>query len=150
MSKFNPTYSIRKASLSDIMHFHEAASSINSLRLNEHDFDIVFKSKMKQKQNELLVLIDQDDNFAGCCIIEQRVDITDLHPYFEIDLFYIKPKYRKYLGAEILYKEIENVVSKKKGLKIAVSCLLNATINQRFYAKRGFKLVKKSYLKTGV
>lgn len=150
MPKFNPTYSIRKASLSDIMHFHEAVSSINDVQLNEHDFDVVFKSKIKQKQNELLVLIDQDDKFAGCSIIEQRVDITDLYLYFEIDLFYIKPKYRKYLGAEILYKEIENLVSKKKGQKIAVSCLLNATINQRFYAKRGFKLVKKAYLKTGL
>lgn len=150
MSKFNPTYSIRKASLGDIMHFLEAVSSINDVQLNEHEFDLVFKLKMKQKQNELLVLIDQDDKFAGCSIIEQRIDIIDLQPYFEIDLFYIKPKYRKYLGAEILYKEIENLVSKKKGQKIAVSCLLNATINQRFYAKKGFKLVKKAYLKTGV
>jgi len=43
MTKFNPSYTIRKATLSDIMYFHEAVSSINDLQLNEYDFDEVFK-----------------------------------------------------------------------------------------------------------
>ncbi len=150
MTKFNPIYTIRKATLSDIMHFHEAVSSINDTQLNEYDFDSVFKLKMKQKQNYLVVLMDQDDKFAGCSVFGQKIDINDLHSYYEIELFYIKPKYRKHLGAEVLYKEIEKIVAIKKGHKITISCLLNATINQRFYAKRGFKLVKKCYVKTNI
>ena len=108
----------------------------------------IFKSKLKIKSNQLLVLIDQQGNTAGCAIVEFRTAITEVFPFCEIQLFYIHPKYRKYLAAEVLYQEIELVAGTKNCFKISVSSLLNATINQRFYTKRGFKLVKKTYLKT--
>ena len=150
MTKFNPIYSVRKATLSDVMFFYESINTTANLTLNEIDFDAIFKSKLKNKSNQLLVLIDQQGNSAGVAIVEFRITLTESFPYCEIQLFYIHPKYRKHFAAEALYQEIENLSAAKKCFKISVSSLLNATINQRFYTRRGFKLVKKTYLKTVV
>jgi ribosomal protein S18 acetylase RimI-like enzyme len=150
MIKFNPTYTVRKATLSDVMFFYQSIQATTDLTLNEIDFDVIFKSKLKVKSNQLLVLTDQQGNSAGCAIVEFRTALTEVFPFCEIQLFYIHPKYRKYFAAEALYQEIEKCAADKNCFKITVSSLLNATINQRFYAKRGFKLVKKTYLKTVV
>ena len=150
MTRFNPIYTVRKATLSDVMFFYESISTTADLTLNINDFDSIFKSKLKIKSNQLLVLINQQGNAAGCAIVEFRTAITEVFPFCEIQLFYIHPKYRKHFAAEALYQEIENSSAVKKCFKISVSSLLNATINQRFYTKKGFKLVKKTYLKTVV
>jgi ribosomal protein S18 acetylase RimI-like enzyme len=150
MIKFNPIYSVRKATLSDIMFFYESINATTELTLNINEFDSIFKLKLKFKNNQLLVLIDQHGCSAGCAIIEYRTALTESFPFCEIQLFYIHPKYRKYFAAEVLYKEIEALAALKKCFKISVSSMLNATINQRFYTKRGFKFIKKIYLKTVV
>jgi N-acetylglutamate synthase-like GNAT family acetyltransferase len=148
MNKFNPIYNARKATLSDVMFFYESINTTENLTLNINDFDSIFKSKLKVKYNQMIVLTDQQGNAAGCAIIEFRTAITDVFQFCEIQHFYIHPKYRKHAAAEALYLEIELVAITKKCFKISVSSLLNATINQRFYTKRGFKLIKKTYLKT--
>jgi ribosomal protein S18 acetylase RimI-like enzyme len=112
------------------------------------EFDLIYKSKLKIKSNHLLVLTDQQGNSAGCSIVEFRTILTEKFPYCEIQLFYIHPKYRKHFAAEAMYEAIEEITVGKNCFKIKVSTLLNATINQRFYTKRGFKLIKKTYLKT--
>lgn len=150
MTKFNPIYSVRKALLSDVMFFYESIKTTGDLTLNVNEFDLTFKTKLKLKNNHLLVLVDQHGCSAGCAITEYRTTLTESFPFWEIQLFYIHPKYRKYFAAEVLYKEIETLAALKKCFKIIVSSLLNATINQRFYTKRGFKLFKKTYLKTVV
>lgn len=150
MNKFNPVFSVRKALLSDIMFFYESINAIEKLTLDINEFDSIFKSKLKLKNNQLLVLTDQDGCSAGCGITEYRTALTESFPFCEIQLFYIHPKYRKHYAAEAFYKEIEALATEKKCFKITVSTLLSATINQRFYTKRGFKLFKKTYLKTMV
>lgn len=148
MTKFNPVYAVRKATLSDVMFFYESINTTIGLTLNELEFDEIFKSKLKTKSNQLLVLVDQVGVSAGCAIIELRSPLTEALPFYEIQLFYIQPKYRKYFAAEALYQEIEKLATTKNCFKITVSSLLDATINQRFYTRKGFKLVKKTYLKT--
>jgi ribosomal protein S18 acetylase RimI-like enzyme len=147
MNKFNPAYTVRKAILNDILFFHSSIESISSLTFNLMEFDLIFKSKLKNKSNHLLVLIDQEGKLAGCSIVEFRTILSEKYPYSEIQLFYINPKYRKYFAAEALYEAIEKITVDKNCFKIIVSTMLNATINQRFYARRGFKFIKKTYLK---
>jgi ribosomal protein S18 acetylase RimI-like enzyme len=148
MNKFNPAYTVRKATLNDILFFHSSIESISGLTFNIMEFDFIFKSKLKIKSNQLLVLIDQEGKLAGCSIVEFRTILSEKFPYFEIQLFYIIPKYRKYFAAETLYEAIEKITIEKKCFKIIVSTMSNATINQRFYTRRGFKFIKKTYLKT--
>lgn len=148
MTKFNPSYLVRKATLSDVMFFYEAIVSTAGLTLNENDFSAIYKAKLKIKSNQLLILLDTHGDIAGCTVIEHRAALIEDFPFFEIQFFFIKPKYRKHHAAEVLYHEIEKVAIEKKCFKIIVSSLLSATINQRFYTKKGFKLIKKTFLKT--
>lgn len=148
MTKFNPAYTVRKATLSDVMFFYESINTTIGLALNEIEFDEIFKLKLKTKSNQLLVLIDQQGVSAGCAIIELRTALTETYPFCEIQLFYIQPKYRKHFAAEAFYQEIEKLSAMKNCFKITVSSLLDATINQRFYTRKGFKFVKKTYFKT--
>lgn len=145
--KLSPIYTVRKAVLSDVMFFYESIKETANLTLNENEFDIIFKSKLKTKHNQLIVLLDQFGHAAGCAIIEFKITLTEGDLFSEMQFFYIQPKYRKYFAAEALYNEIEQILLNKKCKKLIVSTLLNATINQRFYTKRGFKFVKKTYQK---
>ena len=65
MTKFNPIYSVRKALLSDIMFFYESIKTTGDLTLNVNEFDLIFKTKLKLKNNHLLVLVD----LSVCLII---------------------------------------------------------------------------------
>jgi ribosomal protein S18 acetylase RimI-like enzyme len=129
------------------MFFYESINTTIGLALNEIEFDELFKLKLKTKSNQLLVLIDQEGVSAGCAIIELRTVLTETYPFCEIQLFYIQPKYRKHFAAEALYQELEKASAMKNCFKIIVSSLIDATINQRFYTRKGFKFVKKTYLK---
>ena len=142
-----PSYSIRKAQLSDSMYFYNAVCSSTILEKEVNDFDEHFKKMLKSKHQLFFVLETAQKIYAGCAILEIRKNILSLEPFIEIDTFYIDPKYRKWKGADFFYSEIEEQVRQGKVFKLKVSCNLNSTLNQNFYTKRGYKIFKKQYQK---
>lgn len=89
MTKFNPSYLVRKATLSDVMFFYEAIVATAGLTINENDFSAIFKAKLKIKSNQFLILLDTHGGIAGCTVIEHRAALIEDFPFFLKSSFFL-------------------------------------------------------------
>ena len=147
MSSLQPTYTIRKAELKDVMYFFESINSQTDSTLDINKFNHQFKKKLKDKTS-ILLLLDVDKKSVGFIVAQEYQTLSDSFPFLEIQELFIAPKFRKLKAAEFLFSEFVEKSKNKGYYKLKVNCNINSTLNQNFYISKGFKIQKKQYHKS--
>jgi hypothetical protein len=104
---------------------------------------------LSNPNNKVYVLIDdQTKKHAGCIVAQVNQELSKKSRLIEIKDFIILSKHRKNKGAEFLYEFFESEMKREQVYNIKVECEVNSTLNQNFYTSKGFKIYKKTYLKS--
>jgi len=95
----------------------------------------------------ILILLHEDDTKIGAIVATIAQGLSERRKQANITDFFVLPKYRKLKGADFLYTQFEKELANLEVFSVKVSCEIKSTLNQNFYASKGFKFDKKLYLK---
>lgn len=142
-------FKVRKANQLDLEFVHQAIVSVYESKLGLHEFETLYKTKIKASGFYIFILEEYSRNLtqAGLLVAHVQQNLTDLWPTIEIQELFILPKYRKFGAADFLYGYLENFTKEQNAYRLKVNCKINSTLNQNFYTARGFKISKKQYVK---
>jgi GNAT superfamily N-acetyltransferase len=145
----NQKFKVRKANQSDLEFVHQAIVSVNDSKMGLHEFETLYKMKLKTSGFFIFILEEYSRNLtqAGLLVAHAQQNLADLWPTIEIQELFILPKYRKFGAADFLYGYLETFTKEQKVYRLKVNCKINSTLNQNFYTARGFKISKKQYVK---